>query len=276
VAAALVMSGGLATTVMAGTSFAGPIIFTTTTSITAIGQAQVASSSDPVVTVDVSVKAGGGNTAPTGEVTVGVAGQPDSCRADLTSSSGVTSSGSCELRDLTPGSYKLQAEYAGATQYGKSASGEIGLTVNRSPGQNAAIGTHLSCPAAVDAGQSGNCKLTVTNKGPGTAVNVVAEIALPSALQARYCGSSWWWGWNRGCSLRHNDATWHLGNLKAWQVKSETVHFTAAGNRWSRNSHLVTVTGSATWGVNFGSQGPMQHVAFSKYRVEIRPWGFRF
>jgi hypothetical protein len=76
--------------------------------------------------------------------------------------------------------------------------------------------------------------------------------------------------------VRHNDATWHLGNLRAWQARSLTVHFTATGNRWTRWSSLVTVVGTATWGVNFQNQGPMQHISVSKYRVEIHPWGFRF
>jgi Bacterial Ig-like domain (group 3)/Domain of unknown function DUF11 len=267
------MAGGLAGTVMAGTAFAGPIIFATTTSITGTSQAQPAWNSDPVVTVNVSVTAGGGNSAPTGDVTVSVAGHSDSCHAALTSSSGLASRGSCELRDLAHGSYTLQAEYAGVNQLGKSVSGDHALTVASSSGQGATIRAHLSCPAAVNAGQSGNCELTVANSGPGTAVNVAAEIALPSALHARYCGNRWW---NPGCSLRHNDATWRLGNLRRWQVKSLTVHFTAAGNRSSRSSSLVTVTGSATWGVNFQGQGPMQHIAFSRTRVEIRPWGLVF
>jgi hypothetical protein len=267
------VAGGLAGTVMAGTAFAGPIIFATTTSVTGTSQAQQSWSNDPVVTVKISVTAGGGSSAPAGDVTVSVAGKSDSCQAGLTSSSGMTASGSCELRDLAPGSYTLQAAYAGNTHLGKSTSSNYALTVSRPSGQGATVRTGLRCPAAVNAGQSGNCRLTVTNKGPGTAINVVAEIALPSKLKARYCGNAWW---NPGCRLHNNDATWHLGNLRPWQSKSLTVHFTAAGNRWDRRSSLVWVDGSATWGVNFAGQGPMQHISVSKYRVEIRPWGFVF
>ena len=267
------MAGGLAGTMMAGTAFAGPIIFTSATSITGTSQAQQSWSNDPVVTVKISVTAGGGSSAPAGDVTVNVAHHSDSCKAALTSSSGLTSSGSCELRDLGPGSYTLQAAYPGASQLGKSASGNYALTVSRPSGQGATVRTGLSCPVAVNAGQSGNCKLTVANRGPGTAVNVVAEIALPSQLKARYCGNAWW---NPGCRVHNNDATWHLGNLRAWQVKTLTVHFTAAGNRSFRHSSLVTVTGSATWGVKFPGQGPLQHISISKRHVEIRPWGFVF
>jgi hypothetical protein len=125
----------------------------------------------------------------------------------------------------------------------------------------------------VNAGQSGNCELTVVNRGPGTAINVVGEIALPSQLGARYCDNAWW---NPGCSVHNNNAYWHLGNLQAWQVRQLTVHFTAAGNRSDRHSSLVWVAGSATWGVRFPGQGPMQHISVSKYRVEIHPWGFYF
>jgi hypothetical protein len=267
------MAGGLASTLMAGTAFAGPIIFATTTSITGTSQAQPSWSHDPVVTVKFSVTAGGGNSAPSGDVTVKVAGQPDSCHANLGGASGLTSSGSCDLSGLADGSYTLQAQYAGNGNLSKSVSGNYGLKVGSPSGQGATIKTGLACPAAVNAGQSGNCTLTVTNKGPGTAVNVVGEIVLPSALEARYCGGQWW---NPGCSLRHNDATWHVGNLKAWQSRSLTVHFTAAGNHSTRRSSLVTVVGTATWGVNFQNQGPMQHISVSKYRVEIRPWGFVF
>jgi hypothetical protein len=265
------MAGALAGSVMAGTANAGPIIFTTATGITGISQAQQAGSSDPVVTVKISVTAGGGTSAPTGKAGVSVAGHWQNCHAALTSSSGLTSTGTCELRDLAPGSYTLRASYPGAVQLGKSVSANHGLTVSR-PGRSTTVATHLSCPAAVNAGQSGNCKLTVTGKGWGTAVNVVAKIALPSALRARYCGD-WWW--NRGCSLRDNVATWHLGNLRAWQDKSLNVHFMAVNSR-SRHSSLVTVTASATWGATFPGQGPMQHISISKYRVEIRPHGFVF
>ena len=270
VAAALMMAGGLASTVMAGTAFAGPIIFATTTSITGSSQAQLPWSNDPVVTIKFSVTAGGGNSAPTGDVTVRVAGSSDSCHAALTSNSGMTSSGSCDFSDLAPGSYTLQAAYGGAQKLSKSVSGAYGLTIGSRQGEGATVSTRLSCPAAVNAGQSGNCTLTVINHGPGTAVNVVAEIALPSALRARYCDGGWW---NPGCSLRGNDARRHLGNLPAGQVRFLTVHFTAAGNRWYRHSSLVTVVGSATWGVRFPGQGPLQHIAFARYRVEIRPWG---
>jgi hypothetical protein len=270
VAAGLVLAGGLASTMMAGTAFAGPIIFATTTSITGTSQAQQSGSSDPVVTVKFSVTAGGGNSAPGGSVTVNVAGRPASCHASLGSSSGLTSSGSCELSGLAPGSYTLRANYAGGSQMGGSASGNYSLHVSQ-PSQGSTVSTKLRCPAAVNAGQSGSCDLTVTNKGPGTADNVVAEIALPSALKARYCGNDWWW--NAGCSVRGNDATWHLGNLRAWQSKSLTVHFTAAGNRWTRHSSLATVTGTAAWGGPWQNQGPMRHISVSRYRVEIRPWG---
>jgi uncharacterized protein DUF11 len=273
VAAALMMAGGLAGTLMTGTAYAGPIIFTSTTSITGTSQAAPAwNGADPVVTVNVSVTAGGGS-APTGKVTVNVAGRWENCKADLTAGSGLTSSGSCKLQGLAPGSYTLSATYPGGSQLAKSDDGSYPLTVSSSTGQNATVTTALACPAAVNAGQSGNCKLTVTNKGPGTAVNVDAKIFLPSALKARYCGNVWW---NQGCSVNNNTASWRLGNLRAWQSRSLTVHFTAAGNRWYRHSSLVTVTGSATWGVNFPGQGPMQHISVSKYRVEIRPWGFVF
>jgi uncharacterized repeat protein (TIGR01451 family) len=267
------MTGGLTSTVMAGTAFAGPIIFATTTSITSTSQAQQQGSNDPVVTVKFSVTAGGGNSAPNGAVTVSVAGQWDSCAALLGSPSGLTSSASCELRDLAPGSYTLEAKYGGGSQLGSSHDDNYPLTVSSSSGQGATVTTSLACPAAVNAGQSGSCTLKVTNTGPGKAVNVVAQIQLPSALQGRYCGN-WWW--TPGCSLRHNDATWHLGNLGAAQSRWLPVHFTAAGNRWYRHSSLVTVYGSATWGVNWPGQGPMQHISVSKYRVEIRPWGLVF
>jgi Bacterial Ig-like domain (group 3)/Domain of unknown function DUF11 len=274
VAAGLVMAGGLASTMMAGTAFAGPIIFATTTSITGTSQAQQSWSNDPVVTVKFSVTAGGGNSAPGGSVTVNVAGRSASCHASLGSNSGLTSSGSCELSGLAPGSYTLQANYAGGSQMSKSASSDYSLKVGPSSGQGSTVTTRLRCPAAVNAGQSGSCDLTVTNKGPGTADNVVAEIALPSQLKARYCGNDWWW--NAGCSVRSNDATWRLGNLRPWQSKSLTVHFTAAGNRWTRHASLVTVTGTAAWAGPWQNQGPMRHISVSKYRVEIRPWGFVF
>jgi hypothetical protein len=275
VAAALMIGGGLAATLTTGTAYAGPIIFTSTTSITATSQAAPAwNGADPVVTVNVSVTAGGGS-APAGKVTVNVAGHWENCTADLTAGSGLTSSGSCKLQGLAPGSYTLKATYPGETQIAKSVDASYPLTVtSSSTGQTATVTTALACPAAVNAGQSGNCKLTVTDKGPGTAVNVVARIFLPSALKGRYCGNQWWW--NQGCSLNNNTATWKLGNLRAWQSRSLTVHFTAAGNRWYRHSSLVTVIGSATWGVNFPGQGPMQHISVSRYRVEIRPWGFVF
>jgi hypothetical protein len=273
-AAALVMTGGLASTVMAGTAFAGPIIFATTTSITSTSQAPQSGSNDPVVTVKFSVTAGGGSSAPNGAVTVSVAGQWDSCAAVLGDPSGLTSSASCELKDLAPGSYTLEAKYGGGSQLASSHDDNYPLTVSSQSSQGATVNTSLACPAAVNAGQSGNCTLKVTNTGPGKAINVVGQIQLPSALRADYCGNRWWW--LSGCSLHKNDATWHLGNLSAWQSKSLTVHFTAAGNRWYRHSSLVTVVGTATWGVNWPGQGPMQHISVSKRHVEIRPWGFVF
>lgn len=270
------IGGGLAGTLMTGTAYAGagPIIFTSSTSITGTSQAAPAwNGADPVVTVNVSVTAGGGSAAPTGNVTVNVAHHWQSCKATLVAGSGLTSTGSCKLNGLAPGSYTLGASYPGGSQLAKSDDGSYPLTVTSSTGHNATVVTSLACPAAVNAGQSGNCRLTVTDKGPGTATNVVARIILPSALKGRYCGNVWW---NQGCSLKNNTATWKLGNLRAWQSRSLTVHFTAAGNRWYRHSSLVTVTGTATWGVNFQGQGPMQHISVSKYRVEIRPFGFVF
>jgi len=272
VAAGLIMAGGLAGTMLAGTANAIPIIFATTTSITATSQAQQGASADPAVTVHFAVTASGGDSWPAGQVTIRVAGQWQSCHADLTHGAGLTSTGSCDLSDLNPGSYTLRAQYGGASQYAKSASGNHALTITSPSGRNAWVKAKLSCPTAVNAGRSGTCKLTVTNDGPGTAVNVLATITLPSDLHARYCGNLWWW--NQGCSLRHNIATSHLGNLKAWQAKSLTVHFTAAGNRWSWHTNLAIVLGSAAWGVNFPAQGPMQHIVFARDRVEIRPWGF--
>jgi hypothetical protein len=265
-AAALIMAGGLATTLMEGTALAGPIIFTTSTSITTTSQTQ---SNDPVVTINVSVTAGGGNSAPSGSAHVVVVGSWQNCWASLNSSSGLTGSGSCQL-SLSPGSYTLQAKYPGANQLSNSASSDYSLTVSRPSRQGATVTTSLACPAAVNAGQSGNCTLTVVNTGPGTAVNVVGEIALPNALRARYCGN-WWW--NPGCWVHNNNAYWRLGNLRAGRVRYLTVHFTATGNRYTHYSRLVNVYGSATWGVNFG-YGPLQHISVSRYRVEIRPFGF--
>jgi hypothetical protein len=140
--------------------------------------------------------------------------------------------------------------------------------------QIARLSTHLSCPAAVNAGQSGNCTLTVSNKGRGTAGNVTAEIVLPAALHARYCGTQWR---RQGCWLHDNDAIAKFGHLASRQVKSLTVHFAAQGQRGSQHSRLVTVTGSASWdGPLFERGGPMQRITFSTARVEIRPRGFVF
>jgi hypothetical protein len=255
---------------MTSTAYAGPIIFVTTTKITGNTQAQQ-NGSDPAVTVNFSVAASGGNNAPTGNVKVTVAGQSESCNANLSSSSGVTSTGWCVLTGLAPGSYQLQAWYQGASQYAKSNSDDYTLNV---AAQSGGVITRLACPAAVNVGQSGNCWLVVKNNTQGTAVNVTGQISLPWALKARYCYTAGWW-WFR-CSIHNNNAIWHLGNLRAGASRTLVVHFTAQGPRWERWSRLVNVYGSATWGVKFPGGGPMQHVSVSKYRVEIHPYGFVF
>jgi putative Ig domain-containing protein len=128
----VVLAGGLAgTALMSGTAFAGPMQVSTSTSITGTQQTYTSGGTTLAITVTVSAPSGSPN-APAGYVKVsdGTA----SCDATLTvPSSGLTSTGTCDLTGLAAGTYGLGGSYVPAsTQYGGSSSSAYWVYVNAS------------------------------------------------------------------------------------------------------------------------------------------------
>lgn len=259
VAAAVMMAGGLAGTVLLtpGTAFAdtGSQV-NTATSITANQQWNY-SWHQSTVKITVSVTAQHPWAAPTGDVTVST-GQPASrgCDASLHQSSLTVSTGYCYIKDLNDGSYNLTASYAGQGNFGSSVSAQYPITVGGSPvSQQAHVNTALYCPRYMVSGQFGSCTLVVRNDGPGAAVNTTAQISLPSQLVARWSNRS--------------RITWNLGTVYGWQTKAVTVPVTArfTGQPWWQRSVRVTVYGAAFWGRQWWWQP--QHVSFTDTHVTI-------
>lgn len=136
VAAAVLMAGGLAGTVLLtpGTAFAdtGPSV-NTATSITSTHQWNY-SWNVSTVRIDVSVTAQSGGSAAAGDVVVSAGPARDqSCAAELDQSSGLTSTGYCYLKYLADGWYKLTASYGGQAAFGSSVSVENPFAVGGAP-----------------------------------------------------------------------------------------------------------------------------------------------
>ncbi len=135
-AAAAMMAGGLAGTVLLtpGTAFAdigAPV--NTATSITA--STQWNSSTDvSTVKVTVSVTAQSGSSAPTGDVIVSTGPATSRwCDAKLDQSSGLVSTGSCFIKNLSDGSYNLTASFAGQNGFASSVSARYPIEIGGAP-----------------------------------------------------------------------------------------------------------------------------------------------
>ena len=272
VAAGVVLAGGLAGGVLLlpGTAYAA----TTNTSTAITGTSQQGTSLD----VQVSVTASGPGW-PSG--TVVVSDGSDSCSAALTEAGhGSVGVGSCSLSGLSGlsgGSYTLTASYQGSAQFSGSSTSDT-VRIGNAGHYRASVTTSLSCPSSVKTNTQGKCTLYVTNNGTGYASDVSAQIALPSQLQAKYCGSygTWNYNWNSGCSISGNTAYENIGTLSQGQTKELTVVFTAKtgynlwgwhrGYRWP-----VKVTGSASANNGFPFYG--QSSSSSAY-VTIIPQGW--
>jgi hypothetical protein len=253
IAAAVVLAGGLAGSALLApaSAFAGVMQVPTTTSIT--GTQQSAVSGGTALKVSVSVASPGGSPlAPSGSVKVSIAGSSASCTTGLTvPSSGLTSTGSCDITSLPGGHYQLSAAYSPSVMnFGSSDAHNYWVTV--SSHHYSRLSTRLSCPQQVTTGHQGTCTLSVTDNGWSPASGVTASIALPSALSARGCSvSNSGWGWHR-CSISWNTARASLGTISPWQTKKLSVTFTGHLSSWQQNHgrmNRVWVHGSA-WNNN--------------------------
>jgi hypothetical protein len=151
---------------------------------------------------------------------------------------------------------------------GKVTAGAFTVSVSPS-GRHEHVTTRLDCPHWVISGHSGTCTLTISNNGPRAAADLNAEIALPSQLRLRGCG------WDRGCWVNRNTASWHLSTLFGWQTKSVSVWFTAGfgGPRWdARRPFHVTVTGIAQWGNGEWWQPSGVSYAFAHVTIYPHRW----
>ena len=114
---------------------------------------------------------------------------------------------------------------AGTTSfsYSVTASNEAG-SVTAGPFQvtvsaKADVTAALSCPAALTAGASGTCTLTVANNGRALATKVAAGAVVPANLTVTGCSGS--------CSQLGGALGWSLGSLSAGQSDALTISITA-------------------------------------------------
>ena len=149
---ALAIAGGLAgtTLLMPGSAHADTLV-ATSTSISGTTQLLVDPGIPPVLKVDFSVAAQSGSQAPAGNVQIGTTDQNGTihkCTAALSSSSGMSASGSCELRDLPFGSYQLHAGFLGSSTFAASSSSVYAAAVGTAPSFTAASPPLSSHPRA--------------------------------------------------------------------------------------------------------------------------------
>jgi hypothetical protein len=134
-AAAAVVVGGAAATWLASSAHAttpGPMLLATTTAVT--GTTQLTSEkSGAVLKVGVSVTAGGGSKAPTGDVVVSAGS--DNCTASVHGANGGTvSTGSCDIYGLSTGTVSVTAAYKGAGDWSASSTASgTSVTLNGAP-----------------------------------------------------------------------------------------------------------------------------------------------
>jgi hypothetical protein len=127
-AAACLAGSGL----LAGSALASsPVKYGTQTNITHVEVVKGKWASQIYLKVTASVTAMGG-MAPMGDVTIS-GGSTRQCSAKLGSASGLTSTGSCELRDMPLGSDQVQANYKGRRGLGNSSSAGVSVTLGAKP-----------------------------------------------------------------------------------------------------------------------------------------------
>jgi uncharacterized repeat protein (TIGR01451 family) len=98
--------------------------------------------------------------------------------------------------------YSVTATNAGGT----ATAGPFTVTVAKTAA-DADVSAALACPASVIVGGTGTCTLTVKNAGPATASNLLAAVALPSALSEVSC--------TQGCTRYGNVLVWAVPALAA-------------------------------------------------------------
>jgi uncharacterized repeat protein (TIGR01451 family) len=98
-------------------------------------------------------------------------------------------------------SYQVTATSAAGT----ASAGPFTVTVSPSP--RADLTVSLSCPRTLTVGGTGNCVLTVRNRGPQTATGVTAGVSLPARLAEVSCSAT--------CAHHRNVYTWRLGTRAA-------------------------------------------------------------
>jgi hypothetical protein len=102
---------------------------------------------------------------------------------------------------ITSFSYQVTA----ASVAGTASAGPFTVTVSPSP--RADLVASLSCPHTLTVGGTGDCVLTVHNKGPDAATRVTAGVTLPARLAEVSCSAT--------CVRHRNFYSWKLGTLAA-------------------------------------------------------------
>src|ERR1700733_5620179 len=176
--AAVILIGGLLGSVLLspGTAFAATTV-NTTTAIT--GTTQTSTADGTTLDVQVSVTPASGTVWPAGKVWV--SDGSGGCSVTLVQEgSNAVGVGSCNIYDLSNGTYSLTASYQGSPWFSQSWSNPWWVNINH--GGGAYITTYLSCTPKVYTRESGSCTLWVTNKGWAPSWDVTAQISLPWPL----------------------------------------------------------------------------------------------
>jgi uncharacterized repeat protein (TIGR01451 family) len=105
---------------------------------------------------------------------------------------------------------------------GTATAGPFTVTVGAAS-TKADLAGSLSCPASLKVAGTGTCTLTVANRGPASASNVIAAVALPASLTETGC--------NAGCTRHANVFSWTATTLAdgASATYTVTVKAVAAG-----------------------------------------------
>lgn len=245
IAATAIVTGGLAVSAVAlpGTALADSQV-PTDTSISWTHQWQQAAGTF-ALQVGVSVTSESASSgAPDGTVEIIVGSSH--CWAGLNQGSGLTSTGSCWVGNLNPGTYPVQAGYQGSAMFAASSSAAKWVNVGGAPVPAANIRTHLNCTPRVHVRQTGQCTLWVSNVGGDAANHVWAQISLPWQFQSLWCRPGWI------CRVHNHTASVYMGTVWAGQTRTLQVFFRTGWGwgLWQSSARTVTAYGQTWWSWN--------------------------
>jgi uncharacterized repeat protein (TIGR01451 family) len=147
--------------------------------------------------------------------------------------------------------------------YSVTASNPVGtvtagpFTVSRGQLATADVSAALSCTSSGAIGATFGCTVTVSNTGPSTAANVVADLLLPEPeLSYASCTPA--------CTADGNGYTWSLGSLSLLGTSTVTVTLTA----------MASVAGTAQVEATAESQtqDPDQGNNTATQEITVEPW----